>query len=41
MNILYPTLNVFLHYLLKVKIGIAANLNGILHVRPENSSCEI
>jgi len=32
----------FLHYLVKlVKIGIAADFNGILHVRPQNSSCEI
>jgi len=41
-KILHLTLNMFLHYLVKLlKIGIAADFNGILNVRPLNSFCEI
>jgi len=40
-KILCLTLSMFLHYLWNLKITVAADFNGILHVRPQNSSCKI
>ena len=39
-KILHLTLSMFIHYLVKLD-SVAADFNGILHVRPQNSSCKI
>jgi len=33
------TSSVLLHYLVKLRLTIAADFNGVLHVKPQNSSC--
>jgi len=40
-KIIHLTLNMFLHYLWKLTITVAANFNGILLIRPQNSSWKI